>query len=173
MPGRPPRWPFAILSGLFVGLVFWSSSSATGEYVDGLPGPSVNALHIPSGMVLAILLLRALVAGRGWRSPESWPGLGTRSGAMVLAAVLAHGLFNEIHQFGVPGRYCAVSDILLDGSGAVIALCVPLRGAVGRPLRWTWACSCAVGALGLAFVAASVHLPGDRFLADLLDAVTR
>tara|TARA_Y100000310_G_scaffold330494_1_gene402246 strand:+ start:290 stop:685 length:396 start_codon:yes stop_codon:yes gene_type:complete len=70
--------------------------------------------HVSSFFFLGLFLFMAVVRGH----------LGRGSFLLFLAAFLlamGYGLSDEIHQFFVPGRSCALFDVFLDGVGVVFA----------------------------------------------------
>lgn len=74
-----------------------------------------NLLHLPLFALLQYLWLRALAA-RGVR----WAGLFAGS----LLITLGYGVFDELHQYFVPGRYASLTDLLLNLTGALIGVLV-------------------------------------------------
>ena len=82
------------------------------------PGPWLDTLikkvgHAVVYGILAWLLLRALV-GDGVPSD--------RLRLLSLALAVVYGASDEIHQAFVPGRQPAVTDVLIDGVGAAMAM---------------------------------------------------
>jgi VanZ family protein len=88
-------------------------------------GLSDKGAHIIEYAGLALLVLRALAAGR--------------MGDVLLPAAIvgtviatAYGLTDEIHQLFVPGRQCDVRDLAADTIGAAIAAMVLLTWGIIR-----------------------------------------
>ena len=74
-----------------------------------------NLLHIPIFGLVQYLWLRGFaLIGK----------VGPASVALSFFFTLGYGVFDELHQYFVPGRYASFLDVLLDGCGAVL-------GAVG------------------------------------------
>lgn len=87
------------------------------------PGPWLDTLikkvgHAVVYGVLAWLLLRALV---GDGAPSD------RLRLVCAALAVAYGVSDELHQACVPGRHPAVTDVLIDGVGAVTAMALHRR----------------------------------------------
>ncbi len=83
--------------------------------------------HLTEYAVLALLLFRAFVCGHGWR----WH----RAGLGALAISVAWAATDEAHQAFVPNRGASGLDVLLDATGAALALavvcCARRRGTGG------------------------------------------
>ena len=96
-------------------IVFLSAQSTPSQYVPGfLYGLSDKILHGLEYGVLALLLYRAFkhTVKTGWTV-----------GLSILTAVL-FGLTDEIHQWFVPNREADIFDLLADGLGATLLVCV-------------------------------------------------
>jgi len=65
--------------------------------------------HFTEYLVLSVLLYRALAVGRGWD---------VRAAAMAVVIAGVYSLGDELHQWFVPGRTAALTDCLIDFSGA-------------------------------------------------------
>lgn len=74
-----------------------------------------NLLHLPVFALLQYLWLRGLAA-RGVR------GAGLFAGSLLIT--LGYGVFDEFHQYFVPGRYASLTDLLLNLTGALIGLLI-------------------------------------------------
>ena len=75
-------------------------------------------VHLAGYAVLALLLWRA------WRKPAE-PGRAPwrwSDAGLVLALVVLYAATDEIHQTFVPSRVASVRDVLLDATGAALAL---------------------------------------------------
>lgn len=83
--------------------------------------------HFAEYFVFALLLYRAIGAGRG----------GWRPGWALAALVLATGYAaaDELHQARLPSRTGAAPDVLLDAAGAAAALLVLRRRELSRQSR--------------------------------------
>lgn len=120
--GRPTRWYFALSIGYMV--VIWALSSVPGSedpprhwlfrFIHSLPGGDKTA-HVIEYAGLAFLLAHAL-----------------DNPFLVLAASIAYGLVDEIHQSFVPLRDAGWPDLLADTIGTLIGLV--LARALRRPL---------------------------------------
>jgi VanZ family protein len=70
---------------------------------------------------LAFFTLGAAIAL--WFSRDAWRRSGIRLPALLTAALgSAYGLIDEIHQYFVPGRTCALDDWFFDTLGAIAAV---------------------------------------------------
>ncbi|MGE5676007.1 MAG: VanZ family protein [Mycobacterium leprae] len=78
-----------------------------------------KSAHLLSFALLALLLDWALAGGKDWRRR-----------AVAFALTVLYAASDEIHQLFVPGREGRVTDVLIDSSGALIALL--LVSAVAR-----------------------------------------
>jgi len=70
--------------------------------------------HIVIFFFLSIFLFISLVKGR-----ENWELL-----SFSLLILISYAIFDEIHQFFVPGRFCALPDVFFDLIGVVFAFMV-------------------------------------------------
>jgi len=78
--------------------------------------------HLTEYAILALLVLRAAgISLRTRRAVNDWRAVGI---ALLVAAVYA--ATDEFHQSFVPGRTASVYDVLIDTTGAFIALAVVL-----------------------------------------------
>jgi hypothetical protein len=156
MPSWPTwlqsRTPFAALAVIWVGVLFYTSSKTGGELSPLLPGSSGNFVHIATHMVLAALLLRAIVPW-GADAGRRWPGAASGPGAAILGLVALHALFDEVHQYFVPGRTCSVLDLVVDVAGGAVVLLFPWPRGPGRPRSVLPAALVLAGAMTLALVA--------------------
>lgn len=132
---------------LWMGLI-WSVSSNIGsaDHSAGLFGWIVSALfpwatppqialahlvvrkvgHVVEYAILAALWFRALYAGR--RLPS------TQSALTALAISVAWAIVDEVHQSFVPSRTGSSLDVVLDSTGATLALVFLFtRSSIGRP----------------------------------------
>ncbi len=89
-----------------------------------LPPDLQNLLHVPVFGMLAWLWQRA------FRQSAARPAL---MDALAVVLTVAYGVLDEWHQAFVPGRYASFTDVLLDGTGALLGV------LAGRWLltRWT------------------------------------
>lgn len=107
------------MAGIFAA----SSSSGPGG---GLAIPDW-ATHGAAYLVLAVLLGRALAAGRGAFTARQ----------ALLAALLsaAYGVTDEYHQSFVPGRHPSAADVAKDLGGSVVGAALYRRLAAGAAAR--------------------------------------
>ncbi len=100
IPGEPPADPTLIHQAFS-----WFS-------------PTVyNILHMPAYALLAWTLFRCFQ-----------PPLGTRTGIML--AIVAAGVYGagmELHQADIPGRYPSLTDVVLNGIGAIAGATLAAR----------------------------------------------
>jgi VanZ family protein len=112
---------------LWGGFLFWLGSI---PYLD-VPGPQIEGndkvAHLCAYAPLGLLVALAARA-RGW-SPRTAISVG-------VAAALAVGIGDELHQRSVPGRTCDPEDALMDTAGGLIGAAlsgwVPARVAAAR-----------------------------------------
>lgn len=86
-----------------------------GRFMADIDPQLQNLLHLPLFALLQYLWLRGLAA-RGVR--------GVRLFAGSLLITLGYGVFDEFHQYFVPGRYASLNDLLLNLTGALIGLLI-------------------------------------------------
>ncbi len=89
-----------------------------------LPPDLQNLLHVP---VFAIL---AWLWQRGFRQSPAHPA---QLDALAVMLTVGYGVLDEWHQAFVPGRYASLTDVALDGTGAVLGV------LAGRWLVKRWA----------------------------------
>jgi VanZ family protein len=98
----------------YMALIFFASS------LSNPPTPtnvSDKSLHFAAYFGLGVLAVRAALGGV--------PARVTRRGAtLALLIAIGYGVFDEAHQWFVPGRTADVLDLLADSAGAVAALVV-------------------------------------------------
>ena len=119
-------WLLAWLPVLgWAGLIFWFSAQSDLRFV---PDPGLDFVvrkigHAGVFGILALLTWRALASTTRARRPWAW--------ALVLA--WGYAATDELHQAFVSGRHPAVTDVLIDSAGAVIAVLTVLA------MRWVLA----------------------------------
>jgi len=92
-----------------------------------------NILHIPLYAVLAWLWMRAF-------THNGLKAYSLRLIAWTLVIVIAYALFDELHQYFVPGRYISVADLSLNALGCMLGLSVymftkkPLADSINKPV---------------------------------------
>jgi VanZ family protein len=99
-------------------LVRWLSPHLSDEAYHGVVVCVRKYAHLVGYAVLALLLWRA------WRKPSqpgSTPWRWSDAG-LVLTLVVLYAVSDEIHQTFVPSRVASVRDVLLDTTGAALAL---------------------------------------------------
>lgn len=72
-----------------------------------------NFAHVPAYAVLTWLWWRALVKAL-------WTGRAAVVGAVAFA--FGYGLFDELHQYFVPGRFLSATDAVLNGVGCLVTV---------------------------------------------------
>jgi len=72
-----------------------------------------NFAHVPAYALLTWLSWRALRTAQ-------WRGSSAIIGAVLVA--FGYGIFDEVHQYFVPGRFLSATDALLNGVGCMLAL---------------------------------------------------
>ncbi len=110
-----------------MGLIFALSAQpdlphAPGPWLDTLVKKAGHALAFG---VLAWLYLRAL---RGNDAASDWLRL------LSLALAVAYACSDEAHQAFVPGRHPSLTDVLIDGLGAAVAMGLHRWRATSRAL---------------------------------------
>ena len=99
-------------------LVRWLLPHLSDEAVDNVVFFARKCAHLAEYAVLALLLWRALhKPAEPGHAPWRWSKAG-----LVVALVALYAASDEIHQAFVPSRQASVWDVLLDTSGAVLAL---------------------------------------------------
>lgn len=77
-----------------------------------------NFLHIPLFGVLAWL----------WHfSLSAWTGSSSRRSLLALTISFGYGILDELHQALVPGRFASLTDVALNGLGALVAVLLLFR----------------------------------------------
>ncbi|MGE0472849.1 MAG: VanZ family protein [Nitrospirales bacterium] len=108
-------WYWGPVVGYALLIFFLSAQSSPSQYVPGfLYGLSDKILHAMEYGILALLLYRAFKHTVDTR----WT-----VGLSILTAV-AFGLSDELHQWFVPNREADFFDLLADGLGATLIVCV-------------------------------------------------
>lgn len=156
---RSGAWLFAVL---WYALIGWlSSQPGSSEPGSALGGVLWNFAHAPLFGVLALAL--ALLVRRS----EGWPDLSPRFHGLLLAAILALGLADELHQhFLTPGRDASLFDVATDLAGATSALgLVRYLGAEHSEERGVWARI--AGGLALCLAVATLATLVPRALPDV------
>jgi VanZ family protein len=105
-------------SRLIAPVIRWLFPHASQENVDAIVLGLRKAAHITEYAFLALLLWRAV--GRWQRdSDAAW---GWRKAWLTVLLVMLYAASDEFHQLFVPSRQASVVDVLIDTSGAVLAL---------------------------------------------------
>jgi VanZ family protein len=117
-----PRKRQVTLPLLIMAMLYWLSSLPGTPLPDDpalyavfywVPPSVQNALHVPAYATLAWAWRWALCAW--FRMPVA-----QAVGACAIAS--AYGIFDEWHQYFVPGRYASLTDVTLDVAGAVVGI---------------------------------------------------
>ncbi len=109
---RIPRLPAAMLTALWMALLWHLSSGPPPETPLGLPWSLVfNLAHAPLFGVLGLLVTLALPRAAAERA---WPVLGPRQVAVVLFVAAGYALVDEWRQSSVPGRTASIRDLFTD-----------------------------------------------------------
>lgn len=98
----------------YAGLIFYLSSLTPAQPLPFSFSGSDKVIHFFEYLGFAFLLTRALHPGEGI-SPWAW-----YLAAFLLAA--GYGVFDEFHQYFVPGRECSGFDLLADVAGAAAGI---------------------------------------------------
>jgi hypothetical protein len=139
---------FSILSLFYIAAIFILAGSPVADTLSEFNPYSL--LHIPLYGILASLLIFSMVPitqvvkevsiqpnVESTRSaPRGTVGLTVRS-LIAGGIALAVGIFDEIHQLSVPGRYGSVTDVALDLAGIALALFLCFRFFKTRLSRQT------------------------------------
>ncbi|HEV3415862.1 MAG TPA: VanZ family protein [Pirellulales bacterium] len=141
-PPRKPSWPHRLWRYgpvlIWIGLIFWASTDQfssentaqviqpwlvwlfpgmSAETLDWLHGVIRKSAHVTEYAIFALLVARAfLSSSRPWLSRRWFV-----AGFLVLTALAAS---DEYHQSFVPSRTAAVTDVLIDMSGGLVALTI-------------------------------------------------
>ena len=96
------RWLCLLLAAAVVFQLFYLGSQ---PFAAGLiPAPWDKLAHLVVYSAITALL---------------WIGTGGSMPALVIAAVIAIGALDELHQLGVPGRHAGMDDFLVDACAGV------------------------------------------------------
>ena len=117
---NPPAWwrlllPLAYMAGLFMlsSVPGDETETAAGALLEWITPKWQNLLHIPAYAALTLCWIWAL-------SPTAL----SRISLLVIATLLTllWAVLDEAHQANVPGRYGSFTDVLLDLTGALLAV---------------------------------------------------
>ncbi len=107
--------PLAYMTGIFAlsSVPGNETETAAGALLEWITPKWQNLLHIPAYAALTLCWIWAL-------SPRSL----SRTGLLVIAALLTlvWAVLDEAHQANVPGRYGSLTDLLLNLTGALLAV---------------------------------------------------
>lgn len=106
---------FWLLPLAVAGTIFWLSAQSSYPGGIELPPPLDKMAHATVFGALALAMDLALR-----QSAPGWPLY--RRHLLILGAVAAYGVFDELHQRFVPGRDCTVGDWVADAAGGLLAL---------------------------------------------------
>jgi VanZ family protein len=98
----------------YMALIFFASSLSSPPTP---PEVSDKSLHLSAYFVLGVLTVRAVLGGLPAR-------VTSRGAALALLIAIGYGVFDEGHQWFVPGRTADVFDLLADSVGVAAALVV-------------------------------------------------
>ena len=103
---------------VWMAIMFWFSSQAS---LPSAPDSFLDLLmkkgaHFSEYAVLAALWIRAFRA-------VNWPR-GSLSAILAFALTIAYATSDEFHQSFVPNRHPMVTDVFIDGFGALVAIAV-------------------------------------------------
>jgi VanZ family protein len=99
-------------------LVLWIKPNASQEQFELVHFLVRKLGHLSEYAVLALLLLRAIRRSQCSTSHKwSW-----RAAGFALLVAAAYAATDEWHQSFIPGRTAALTDVLIDSSGALIGL---------------------------------------------------
>lgn len=102
----------SLIITILIGIFIFYMSSLT--FAAGVPGPEFRfksvAYHFLIFLLFSFFLLITLLKGK-------------KINLFLLAIIISiiYAISDEFHQLFVPGRYCALSDILTDSAGILFA----------------------------------------------------
>jgi len=101
----------SFLITILIAFTIFYLSSKTFSYSYSSPSYLSLTYHFFAFFFLSFFLLISLTKGKPLIH------------AILLAILISitYGIFDEIHQFFVPGRYCSFIDILIDSTGVLIS----------------------------------------------------
>ena len=105
-------WFISLLIAIFfAGLIYYLSDTPSSGFPSGL-GLITKFYHLGIFALLTAFLLLAIVRGK------------INNKSLIIIALLlsvAYAISDELHQFFVPGRHCAIKDVFIDTTGVLIA----------------------------------------------------
>lgn len=96
------------------------------EFVEGIEYPIRKGGHATEYAILGFLLIATLYSWNTNAHQRKWMWI-----AIALGSAILYATSDEIHQLFVPGRSCQVTDVLIDGIGALLGI---VTFMVGRHL---------------------------------------
>lgn len=136
---------------LLRGLAPW----ATPPQLDAVHWLARKIGHLSEYAILAALWLRALARGRGMNA--------RRAGLTAFVITAAWAALDELHQTLVPSRTASIADVVLDSTGALIALVIahlgwqPVAGRATTLLLW----AAFIGSVSFLVLNALTGVPSD------------
>jgi VanZ family protein len=116
--GSADRQSFPHSSRIIAPILRWLVPGISDAAVHSVVVVVRKGAHVSEYAVLALLLWQAMSRSSGGTS-ETWPW---RRAAWTLLVVLLYAASDELHQSFVPAREGSVIDVLIDTTGAVLAL---------------------------------------------------
>jgi len=112
-------------------LIRWLAPGISPAAVDRVHGLIRKTGHFTEYAILALLVLRAVRISLRHRHLEG----GCKAAGIALLVAAVYASTDEFHQSFVPGRTASVYDVLIDTSGAFVALTAAMlvRKGKGRP----------------------------------------
>lgn len=100
---------------LYMGFIFWLSSLSSKQIPETgvLGGVPQSLKHLVEFGILGILM--SLVISQVYNNPSL---------SIFYSSVfsICYGIFDEIHQYFTPTRYCTAEDIFIDAIGSIIGV---------------------------------------------------
>lgn len=102
-----------VITLLIASIIFYLSSFPSYAFPAAGLGLKAKIYHLGIFFLLSIFLALAIVRGK------------INNKSLIIIAILlsiAYAISDELHQFFVPGRHCAIKDVFIDATGVLIAI---------------------------------------------------
>lgn len=110
------KWKFLYFPLAFYWLLIFILTSIPGKSIPKIFGVSDKIKHFGAYFVLAFLLNFTLII------QKKYPFLAKNSILFTFLITLFYGLFDEIHQIFIPGRYFDWWDLVADAVGGLLGI---------------------------------------------------